>query len=160
MTIHEYSATLLNGKEKALADFEGEVVLIVNTASNCGFTPQYKELQFLYDSYKEQGFSVLGFPCNQFMNQEPGDNNEIASFCERNYGVTFPMFEKVDVKGKNAHPLFNYLTSEKGGILTDGIKWNFTKFLVDQRGRVHKRYAPNTSPLKIKDDIEALLMNN
>ncbi|BAB06549.1 glutathione peroxidase [Halalkalibacterium halodurans] len=157
MSIHEFSARLINGEEKALSDYKDQVLLIVNTASKCGLTPQYEELQILYETYKDQGFTVLGFPSNQFMNQEPGDHNEIAAFCERNYGVSFPIFEKVKVNGKEAHPLFQYLTSQQGGLFTEKIKWNFTKFLIDRSGNVVKRYAPSTSPIKIKDDIEELL---
>lgn len=157
MSIHEFSARLINGEEKALSDYKDQVLLIVNTASKCGLTPQYEELQILYETYKDQGFTVLGFPSNQFMNQEPGDHNEIAAFCERNYGVSFPIFEKVKVNGKEAHPLFQYLTSQQGGLFTEKIKWNFTKFLIDRSGNVVKRYAPSTSPIKIKVDIEELL---
>ena len=130
----------------------------MNTASECGFTPQYKGLQDIYKVYAARGFEVLGFPCNQFGKQEPGDAAQIGSFCEKNYGVTFPMFEKIDVNGANAHPLYRWLTGEAPGLLgLEGIKWNFTKFLVDRSGKVVKRYAPTTKPETITDDIEALL---
>jgi glutathione peroxidase len=158
VSIHEYTAITLEGEKKTLRDFGGNVVLIVNTASNCGFTPQYKELQELYDTYKDQDFTILGFPSNQFMNQEPGTSKDIQEFCQLNYGVTFPMFEKVKVNGNNAHPLFTYLSlQEKGFLGSKAIKWNFTKFLVNKDGEVVKRYAPSTSPLSIKEDIEKLL---
>src|SRR5699024_7219251 len=140
-----------------LADYKGNVVLIVNTASECGFTPQYEGLQNLYKKYHDQGFEILGFPCNQFGKQEQGENEEIESFCQKNYVVTFPMFAKVDVKGEGAHPLFKYLTDEASGMLTDQIKWNFTKFLVNREGQVIDRYAPQTKPEKLQDDIEKAL---
>jgi glutathione peroxidase len=158
MSIYDFTAITLKGEEKPIRDFEGNVLLIVNTASNCGYTPQYKELQELYDTYKEQGFTILGFPSNQFMNQEPGTNQDIQEFCQLNYGVTFPMFEKVNVNGAGAHPLFTYLSEKEKGILgSKAIKWNFTKFLVNKNGEVYKRYAPATSPVSIKKDIETLL---
>lgn len=158
MSVYAYSAKTIQGEEISLEQFKGQVLLIVNTASKCGFTPQYKELQQLYDEYQSRGFTVLGFPCNQFGNQEPGTEEEIAEFCEMNYAVTFPMFAKVDVNGTNAHPLFKYLKSQAKGVLGSvAIKWNFTKFLVDRKGRVVKRFASNVSPLKIKEDIEKLL---
>jgi glutathione peroxidase len=157
-TIYEFSATTLGGKEQSLAEYKGKVVLIVNTASKCGFTPQYAGLEALYEKYKDQGFVILGFPCNQFGAQEPGSESEIEQFCQVNYGVKFPMFGKIDVNGSNAHPLYKFLTSEKPGILgTEAIKWNFTKFLVDKNGNPVKRYAPNTKPEDIADDIEKLL---
>jgi glutathione peroxidase len=134
------------------------VLLIVNTASKCGFTPQYKDLQALYEEEKENGLTVLGFPCNQFGGQEPGSSNDIEQFCELNYGVSFPMFAKVDVKGEHAHPLFTYLTEQAPGLLgSKGIKWNFTKFLVNRQGEVVKRYAPQTAPKDIQKDIKELL---
>jgi glutathione peroxidase len=158
MSIYEFTATTLKGKEKSLRNFEGNVVLIVNTASNCGFTPQYKELQELYDTYRDQGFTVLGFPSNQFMNQEPGTSQDIQEFCQLNYGVSFPMFGKIEVNGAKAHPLFAYLTQQEKGFLgSKAIKWNFTKFLVNREGKVERRYSPATSPLSIKKDIEKLL---
>ncbi|MFS0675008.1 glutathione peroxidase [Ornithinibacillus sp. 179-J 7C1 HS] len=156
MSIYNFSATTLKGEIKDLSEYNGKVLLIVNTASKCGFTPQYEGLQRLYDTYQDKGFEVLGFPCDQFGNQEPGSSDEIADFCQMNYGVTFQMFEKIDVKGDNAHPLFKYLTSEAKGLLTEDIKWNFTKFLVDQNGEVIKRYAPQTTPDKLEKDIVKL----
>jgi glutathione peroxidase len=158
-TAFDFSATLLNsGKDQPLSAYKGSVVLVVNTASKCGFTPQYKGLQDLFDKYQARGFNVLGFPCDQFGHQEPGEPEEIAQFCEMNYGVKFPMFDKVDVNGDNAHPLFNYLKSAAPGLLgSEAIKWNFTKFLIGKDGQVVKRYAPNTDPIDIKKDIEALL---
>ncbi|OIJ19437.1 glutathione peroxidase [Anaerobacillus alkalidiazotrophicus] len=157
MSIYKFSALMINGENKSLADYEGKVLLIVNTATKCGFAPQFNELQKLYDTYKDNNFEVLGFPSNQFMNQEPGTNEEMAERCKLNFGVTFTLFKKVDVKGDNAHPLFNYLTKETKGILTPKIKWNFTKFLINKNGNVVKRYGPTKSPLKIKEDIKNLL---
>jgi len=133
-------------------------LLIVNTASKCGFTPQYKGLQNLYEKYRDRGFEVLGFPCDQFKHQEPGSDEEIKSFCEINYGVTFPLFRKIEVNGEGAHPLFAYLKSQGPGFLTEAIKWNFTKFLVDRQGRVVKRYAPQTEPESLEKDIEKSLV--
>lgn len=157
-TIHEFTAKTLSGKDQSLADYKGKVVLIVNTASKCGFTPQYAGLEELYEKYKDRGFVILGFPCNQFGAQEPGTETQIQEFCQLNYGVKFPMFGKIDVKGDNAHPLYKYLTSEKPGILgLEAIKWNFTKFLVDKNGNAVKRYAPNTDPKDIAADIEKML---
>ncbi|MFC4800514.1 glutathione peroxidase [Neobacillus sp. GCM10023253] len=158
MSIYQFKAKAIGGEEISLKQFDGKVLLIVNTASKCGFTPQYRELQGLYEAYKEKGFSVLGFPCNQFMSQEPGTEADIKSFCELNYGVTFPMFAKVDVNGVYAHPLFVYIRKQTPGILGfNTVKWNFTKFLVDQKGNVVKRFAPNVKPSEIAKDIEALL---
>ena len=157
MSIYQFSVRTIDGQTKQLSDYRGKVLLIVNTASKCGFTPQYKGLQELYEKYQNEGFVILGFPSNQFMNQEPGTEEEIQSFCELNFGVTFPLFAKVDVKGKNAHPLFNYLTGEIKGFLTGGIKWNFTKFLVDQNGKVVNRYAPAADPKEIEGDIRQIL---
>ncbi|WP_053366885.1 glutathione peroxidase [Bacillus sp. FJAT-27245] len=158
MSIYQFNVRLINGEEVQLSRFDGNVVLIVNTASKCGFTPQYAELQELYETYKERGFTVLGFPCNQFMNQEPGSEEEIASFCKLNYGVTFPMFAKVDVNGDEAHPLFVYLGKEAPGIMgSKRIKWNFTKFLVGRDGKPVKRFAPNDKPGELAKDIENLL---
>ena len=156
-TIFDFSAKLLSGEETPLKRFEGQVLLIVNTASACGFTPQYKGLEELYESLGHQGFTVLGFPCNQFGKQEPGSARQIESFCETNYRVTFPMFDKIDVNGAQAHPLYKYLKSEKSGLLGASIKWNFTKFLIDKTGQVVARYAPTTSPESLKSKIEALL---
>lgn len=155
--LYELSANLINGETKSLADYEGQVLLIVNTASKCGFTPQYKGLQELFDKYQGQGFTVLGFPSNQFAAQEPGGSAEIEEFCQINFGVNFPLFEKSDVKGANINPVFQYLTKNAGGFLTDTVKWNFTKFLVDKKGNVVDRYAPTTDPAKIAGDIEKLL---
>lgn len=157
MSIYDINITTANGEEKSLADYQGKVLLIVNVASKCGFTPQYKGLQELYEKYKGQGLEILGFPCNQFLGQEPGSNEEIQDFCQVNYGVSFPVFAKIDVNGTNAHPLYKHLTKEASGILGGAIKWNFTKFLVDQNGKVVKRYAPNTEPEKLTDKIEELL---
>lgn len=157
MSIYDYSAKTIDQVEVSLNHYKGNVVLIVNTASECGFTKQYKELQELYEQYHEGGLEILGFPCNQFGNQEPGTEEAIQAFCETNYGVTFPLFSKVDVKGEHAHPLFTYLTTEKKGLLTEAIKWNFTKFLVNKEGEVVARFAPQTNPNKLKDTIEQLL---
>ncbi|SES97681.1 glutathione peroxidase [Oceanobacillus limi] len=157
MSVYDYSATTMNGEEKSLADYKGKVLLVVNTASECGFTPQFEGLQNLYKDYQDQGLEILGFPSNQFGNQDPGSNEEISTFCQRNYGVTFPMFHKIDVKGDTKHPLFAYLTNEAKGLLSKEIKWNFTKFLIDKNGNVVNRYAPQTKPESIKQDIEKLL---
>ncbi|GAA1779317.1 glutathione peroxidase [Nocardioides hankookensis] len=157
-TLADFKATGIDGTEVDLAAYDGEVVLIVNTASQCGFTPQYQGLQKLQDDFAGQGFSVLGFPCDQFGHQEPGDEAEIQGFCERNFGVTFPLFSKIDVNGDEAHPLFRWLRSEKRGLLgSDKVKWNFTKFLVARDGRVVARYAPTTKPEKIAGDLERYL---
>lgn len=157
-TAHDFSAELANGKDTSLSQFEGQVLLIVNTASNCGFTPQYTGLESLQQRYGNRGFSVLAFPCNQFGAQEPGTETEIQSFCEINYQTTFPLFSKIEVNGAASHPLFTYLKEQAPGVLgSKRIKWNFTKFLVNQRGEVVKRYAPSTQPEAIAADIEALL---
>jgi glutathione peroxidase len=155
--VFDFSAKLNNGEEKPLADYRGNVLLIVNTASKCGFTPQYKGLEELYRQYRPQGLEILGFPCDQFGHQEPGSDQDIRSFCELNYGVTFPLFSKIDVNGKNQHPLYKYLKSEAGGVLGDDIKWNFTKFLVSRDGKVLDRYAPVTTPAMIGADISEAL---
>jgi glutathione peroxidase len=158
MSIYDFRVKTIRGEEQSLADYKGKVLLIVNTASKCGFTPQYKELQELYEQYRDCGFVVLGFPCNQFGNQEPGTEEEIEQFCQVNYGVTFPMFAKIDVKGEHAHPLFRYLTEKAPGVFgTKVIKWNFTKFLVDRNGNVVARFAPQTKPSELKSEIEKLL---
>lgn len=157
MSVYDFSAKTIEGPNKALKDYEGKVLLIVNTASECGFTPQFEGLQDLYEKYYEQGFEVLGFPCNQFKNQDTGTDKQIFSFCEDNYGVSFQMFSKVDVKGENAHPLFTYLTEEAKGLITKDIKWNFTKFLVNKRGEVIDRFAPQTEPKRLELDIEQAL---
>ena len=157
-SIYDYKANSLDGKEVPLSDYQGKVVLIVNTASQCGFTPQYAGLEELYKAYQDKGLTVLGFPCNQFGAQERGSSAEIGAFCQKNYGVTFPMFEKIEVNGNNAHPLWTYLKGEKPGLLgTKAIKWNFTKFLVDRAGQVVERFAPNDTPASIKPKIEKLL---
>jgi glutathione peroxidase len=158
MSTFDFSATALDGEAVDLVQYKGKVLLIVNTASQCGFTPQYKALEKLYADYGARGLVVLGFPCNQFRAQEPGSNEEIGAFCEKNYGVTFPMFAKIDVNGNDAHPLFQHLKKEAPGVLgTQGIKWNFTKFLVGRDGRVVARFAPATSPEDMRADIEKLL---
>lgn len=157
-SVHDFTAKSLSGEDVSLADFRGKVLLIVNTASKCGFTPQYAGLEKLHEELSPRGFAVLGFPCNQFGQQEPGDAQEIQKFCSLTYNVTFPMFAKIDVNGANAHPLYEFLKSEKSGLLgIEAIKWNFSKFLVDQQGRVVERYAPTTTPASLKGDIEALL---
>ena len=156
-TLHDFTMTTLEGEERSLADYAGKVVLVVNTASQCGLTPQFEGLERLYQDYGDDGLVVLGFPCNQFGAQEPGTAEEIGSFCQRNYGVSFPMFEKIEVNGDGAHPLYQWLRTEKGGLLGDKIKWNFTKFLVGPDGEVIKRYAPTTAPEKLGDDIEKAL---
>lgn len=155
--IYQFDAELLDGKNKAFADYQGKVLLIVNTASKCGFTPQFAGLEKLYDKYKDQGFEVLGFPCNQFGGQDPGSSEEIGAFCQKNYGVNFPMFAKVDVKGPEAHILFRYLTNNSKGILGNGIKWNFTKFLIGKDGKVLNRFAPTTKPEEMQSEIETAL---
>lgn len=157
MNFYDFSAKKINGQDVNMNEYKGKVVLVVNTASNWGLTPQFSQLEELYKTYKNNGFEILGFPCNQFKNQDPGNNNEIHNFCQLNYGVTFNMFEKIDVNGENAHPLYKFLKSETKGFLNDEIKWNFTKFLVNNEGKVIRRYAPTTTPMKIKSDIERLL---
>jgi len=157
-TAHDFSATLANGEETSLTQFRGQVLLIVNTASKCGFTPQYTGLESLQQQYGTRGFSVLAFPCNQFGAQEPGTETEIQSFCEMNYQTTFPLFSKIEVNGAASHPLFTHLKEQAPGVLgSKRIKWNFTKFLVNQQGEVVKRYAPSTKPEAIAADIEVLL---
>jgi len=156
-SLQDFSATSLDGQEVDLSAYAGQVVLVVNTASQCGFTPQYQGLQELFTQYHDQGFSVIGFPCDQFGNQEPGDSAEIGAFCEKNYGVTFPMMSKVEVNGDNAHPVYQWLRQEKGGMLGSKIKWNFTKYLVGKDGQVIDRYAPTTKPEKIAGDVEKAL---
>ena len=181
MTVYDFSAKTNSGEEKSLKDYAGKVLIIVNTASKCGFTPQYKELQELYDKYKDKGLEILGFPCNQFGAQEPGSNSEVQQFCRRNYGVSFQIFEKGDVRGETAQPLFKYLTAEKGfkgfdenhefsAVLLDalkknypeyleddGIKWNFTKFLIDREGNIVKRFEPTEDMETVKQAVEAAL---
>ena len=157
-SVYDFSADRLTGGAQSLAEYRGRPMLIVNTASACGFTPQYAGLQVLHEAYGARGLAVLGFPCNQFGKQEPGEAGEIAGFCATNYGVGFPMFAKVEVNGPHAHPLFAHLKAAAPGLLgTRGIKWNFTKFLVDREGRVTGRFAPSTKPESLRPDIEALL---
>lgn len=158
MSLYDFTASRLDGTDNPLRDYAGRVLLIVNTASKCGFTPQYKGLEELHRVYAPRGFSVLGFPCNQFGEQEPGGSDEIGQFCEVNYGVTFPMFAKIDVNGEAAHPLYQWLKKEAPGVLgSERIKWNFTKFLIDREGRVAGRFAPTTKPEELKPHIERLL---
>jgi glutathione peroxidase len=158
MTVHDFSARTIDGEDKKLSDYDGQVMVIVNTASKCGLTPQYEGLERLFRQYRERGVVVLGFPCDQFGHQEPGDEHDIKDFCERTYEVSFPMFSKIDVNGSKAHPLYKHLTAEAPGLLgSKRIKWNFTKFLVDQSGRVVKRYAPIDKPETLIKDIETLL---
>ncbi len=157
-TVYSFAANDLNGHPVSLESFRGQVLLIVNTASRCGFTPQYQELESLYERFKAQGFTVLGFPCNQFGKQEPGGSREIAEFCDLNYHISFPLFEKITVNGSKAHPLYQFLKTSAPGLLgTQAIKWNFSKFLVGRDGRVSKRYSPFTAPMAIQTDIERLL---
>jgi glutathione peroxidase len=155
--IHDFTAKSLAGEDVPLKRFDGQVLLIVNTASGCGFTPQYKGLEALQQTFAPRGFSVLGFPCNQFGGQEPGDARQIEQFCSTNYAVSFPMFAKIDVNGSNAHPLYQFLKNAKSGLLGSSIKWNFTKFLVDGSGKVVARHAPTAKPEALKKEIEALL---
>lgn len=158
MNTFDFTAASIDGTPVDLSRYRGKVLLIVNTASQCGFTPQYKGLEQLYRDYHERGLEVLGFPCNQFRQQEPGSEAEIGAFCEKNFGVSFPLFAKIDVNGDHAHPLFRHLKREAPGVLgTQSVKWNFTKFLVGRDGRVLKRYAPTTKPADIARDIDALL---
>jgi glutathione peroxidase len=157
-SVYDFSAKTIEGEKKALADYKGKVLLIVNVASQCGFTPQYAGLEALQKRFGKDGFSVLGFPCNQFGAQEPGSETEIARFCETRFGVTFPLFAKIDVNGEGAHPLYRYLTSEKAGVLgTEAIKWNFTKFLIDREGRPVARYGSSTKPEALEGAIKGLL---
>ena len=156
-SLSDFSARAIDGTETDLSQYEGKAVLVVNTASKCGFTPQYEGLEKLYGKYQDQGLVILGFPCDQFAHQEPGSEEEIAEFCSTNFGVSFPMFSKVEVNGNGAHPLYGWLRSEKGGILGSKIKWNFTKFLIDKQGKVVDRYPPITKPEKLAGDIEKVL---
>lgn len=156
--IYDIDVTDISGQPRSLADYRGKVLLIVNTASKCGFTPQYQELEALYQELQPKGLEILGFPCNQFGHQEPGSDSDISQFCQLNYGVSFPMFAKIDVNGANTHPLYVLLKQEAKGVLgSKGIKWNFTKFLVDKQGNVLERFAPTTKPLQLKQQIEQLL---
>lgn len=157
-TVYDFSARTIDGEEQSLDAYKGKTLLIVNVASKCGFTPQYKGLEALYEKFRDRGVVVLGFPCDQFGHQEPGDEEEIKNFCSLNYDVQFPLFAKVDVNGAKAHPLYQYLKSEAKGLLgSESIKWNFTKFLVDGNGKVVRRYAPNDTPQSIEKDIAAAL---
>jgi len=157
-TAYDFSAKTIDGNEQPLADYKGKAMLVVNVASKCGFTPQYTGLENLYKKYEKNGLVVLGFPCDQFGHQEPGDEAGIKNFCSLTYDVTFPMYAKVEVNGAKAHPFWQWLKKEKGGLLgMDGIKWNFTKFLVDKQGKVVKRYAPTDTPEKIEKDLAAVL---
>ena len=157
MPLSEFTATSLTGVETPLSTYDGQVVLVVNTASKCGLTPQYEGLEQLYRTHKDDGLVVLGFPCDQFAHQEPGDAEEIAEFCSLNYGVSFPMFAKVEVNGEGTHPLFRWLKKERPGVLGGAIKWNFTKFLLGRDGEVLDRFAPTTTPDKLAPDVEAAL---
>ena len=157
MSIYNFSANVITGERRRLTDFQGKALLIVNVASKCGFTPQYEGLQALYAAFQPCGFEVLAFPCNQFGAQEVASNHEIAGFCDRTFGVTFPLFAKIEVNGKNAHPLYTWLKQEKGGLLGNRIKWNFTKFLVDRAGAVTHRFAPTVKPEVLSDHVAALL---
>ncbi len=157
MNFYDYSARAMDNKETSMSSYKGKIVLVVNTASKCGFTPQFAELEKLYQDYKDKDLEILGFPCNQFANQDPQSNEEIQSFCQLNYGVSFTMFQKINVNGDDAHPLYKFLKEQAKGPLGSRIKWNFTKFIIDQEGNVLKRYAPNYSPLKIAKDIDKLL---
>lgn len=158
MGIYDFSAKDIEGQEQSLERFKGKTLLIVNVASKCGFTPQYKGLEALYQQYKDQGLEILGFPCDQFGHQEPGNEKEIKEFCSLNYDVSFPLFAKIEVNGNSAHPLYDFLKKEQGGVLgSEGIKWNFTKFLVDKSGKVVKRYGSIDKPEAIGKDIAAIL---
>lgn len=154
---YQFEANKNNGEPASMADYQGQVVLVVNTASACGFTPQYQGLEELQQEFGEKGFQVLAFPCNQFGAQEKGDDDTIRQFCDLNFNISFPLFAKIEVNGSGAHPLYQWLKKEKGGLLGSNIKWNFTKFLVDGQGRVVKRYSPTTTPKQIRRDIEKLL---
>ena len=157
-TFYDFEANNIKGKTISMKDYEGKTVIVVNTASKCGFTPQYEGLEKLYQQYKDQGLVILGFPCNQFANQEPGSSDEIEEFCEINYGVTFPLFEKINVNGKETHPIFKFLKSQlSGGIFGSSIKWNFTKFVIDSQGIPVKRFSPNTKPENMENTINELL---
>ncbi|WP_228237197.1 glutathione peroxidase [Allomuricauda sp. M10] len=157
MTFYDFEAERLDGTLKSMSTYKGKTVIVVNTASKCGLTPQYEGLEKLYETYKDQGLVILGFPCNQFGNQEPGTADEIEEFCQLNYGVSFPMFAKIEVNGKNTHPIFKYLKSELKGLLGSAIKWNFTKFVVDKQGTPVKRFAPVSTPESMKDYIKEIL---
>jgi glutathione peroxidase len=156
MNVYDFKARTIDGREVSLADYRGKVLLIVNVASKCGFTPQYKGLEELYQRFRQNGFEVLGFPCNQFGKQEPGSDTEIQGFCDLQYGVRYPLFSKIDVNGAGTHPLYEFLKKSKRGFLWTGrIKWNFTKFLIDRRGNPIRRYSPQTTPLALEQDVQA-----
>ena len=157
MSLYDFEAQSIDHQTVPLSRYKGQVMLIVNTASACGFTPQFTGLEKLHKTYADQGLAVLGFPCNQFASQDPGDDAQIANFCQKNYGVSFPMFDKIEVNGDGAHPLYKWLRSEKSGLMGDKIKWNFTKFLIGRDGKVIKRYGSTTKPEKIASDIEKAL---
>lgn len=157
MNFYDFSAIKMNGENESMADYKGKVVIVVNTASKCGFTPQFEGLEDLYETYKGQGLEILGFPCNQFAGQDPAENNEINEFCQLNYGVKFTMFQKIKVNGKEAHPLYQFLKNEAKGTVGSTIKWNFTKFLIDREGNVIERFAPATEPKDMVAAIEKLL---
>jgi glutathione peroxidase len=157
MPIYDFSARLGTGEERRLADYRGKALLVVNVASKCGFTPQYRGLQGLYEQFEPRGFEILAFPCDQFGHQEPGSDAEISKFCDRTYGITFPLFAKIEVNGRNAHPLYLWLAQQKGGLLGNSIKWNFTKFLVDRAGAVQARFAPTAKPESLAGDVAGLL---
>lgn len=157
MGFYDYSAVKMDGREHSMEEYKGKVVIVVNTASKCGFTPQFKDLEELYEKYKGEGLVIAGFPCNQFASQDPGSNDEIHSFCQLNYGVTFDMYGKIDVNGSNTHPLYKYLKNEAKGTLGSNIKWNFTKLLIDREGNVVERYAPTVNPAKMEEKIRELL---
>ncbi|MCC8081769.1 MAG: glutathione peroxidase [Lachnospiraceae bacterium] len=157
MSIYDFKVTDGNGRQVSLTDYSGKVLLIVNTATGCGFTPQYEGLQDLYEKYSDKGFEILDFPCNQFGKQAPGTDEEIASFCTGRYGITFPQFHKINVNGEDADPLYKFLKSQVGGVAGEAIKWNFTKFLVDRKGNVVARYAPIKTPKSLADEIEKYL---
>ncbi|HEA52437.1 hypothetical protein LCGC14_1442250 [marine sediment metagenome] len=159
-SVYDFEVQDIKGNEKKMADYQGKVLLIVNTASKCGFTPQFEGLQSLHKELGERGLEILGFPCNQFLNQDPADDDVISQFCSLNYGVDFPMFSKIDVNGESAHPLFKFLKAEAKGLLgSEKVKWNFTKFLISREGKVVRRYPPTTKPESIKSDIETLLLS-
>lgn len=156
-SFYDFNATSLQGKEVGMDSYKGKVVIVVNTASKCGLTPQYEGLEKLYREYKDKGLVILGFPCNQFANQEPGDEKEISEGCLINYGVSFPMFSKINVNGSHAHPIYKYLKKELKGFPGSEIKWNFGKFMIDKNGKPYKRFSPTTAPVKLREDIEKLL---
>ena len=157
MSFYSFTANNIEGHEVSMRDFEGKVVIVVNTASECGLTPQFESLEKLYQEYKDRGLVILGFPCNQFGSQDPGSDGEILGFCQRNYGVSFPMFSKIDVNGETAHPLYKFLKEEQKGLLGSAIKWNFSKFLIDREGNVVERFAPTTEPEDMREAIEKLI---